>query len=61
MPRKEQLTITDQTGRLDKVLSSMMPDESRSQLKLAIDEQRYWSTVTLRSLNIQFRLVIRSK
>ncbi|GAX02021.1 RluA family pseudouridine synthase [Secundilactobacillus silagei] len=40
MPRKEQLTITDQTGRLDKVLSSMMPDESRSQLKLAIDEQR---------------------
>ncbi|MFC6254499.1 RluA family pseudouridine synthase [Secundilactobacillus hailunensis] len=40
MARKEQLTITDQTGRLDKVLSSMMPDESRSQLKQAIDEKR---------------------
>ncbi|GAX02806.1 ribosomal large subunit pseudouridine synthase D [Secundilactobacillus pentosiphilus] len=40
MPRKVQLEITDQTGRLDKVLSEMMPDESRSQLKLAIDEKR---------------------
>lgn len=40
MPRKVQLEITDQTGRLDKVLSEMMPDESRPQLKLAIDEKR---------------------
>lgn len=40
MSRKEQLEITDQTGRLDKVLSDMMPDESRSQLKQAIEEDR---------------------
>lgn len=40
MPRTEELTITDQSGRLDKVLSDMMPDESRSQLKQAIDEDR---------------------
>lgn len=40
MPRTVQLTITDQSGRLDKVLSDMMPDESRSQLKQAIDEDR---------------------
>lgn len=40
MPRTEELTITDQSGRLDKVLSDMMPDESRSQLKQAIEEDR---------------------
>ncbi|MTV81155.1 RluA family pseudouridine synthase [Secundilactobacillus folii] len=40
MAKKVQLEITDQTGRLDKVLSQMMPDESRSQIKLAIDEDR---------------------
>lgn len=40
MARKEQLEITEQTGRLDKVLSDMMPDESRSQLKQAIEEDR---------------------
>ncbi|GAW99636.1 RluA family pseudouridine synthase [Secundilactobacillus mixtipabuli] len=40
MSRKKQLEITDQTGRLDKVLSDMMPDESRSQLKQAIEEDR---------------------
>lgn len=40
MPRTVQLVITDQVGRLDKVVSDMMPDESRSQLKQAIDEER---------------------
>ncbi len=40
MPRTVQLVITDQVGRLDKVVSDMMPDESRSQLKQAIDDER---------------------
>lgn len=40
MPKKVQLEITDQSGRLDKVLSEMMPDESRSHLKQAIEEDR---------------------
>lgn len=40
MPEVHQYQITTQSGRLDKVLSELMPEQSRSQLKNAIDEQR---------------------
>ncbi|KRL76511.1 RluA family pseudouridine synthase [Secundilactobacillus paracollinoides] len=38
MSSQETFKITTETGRLDKVLSNLMADESRSQLKEAIDK-----------------------
>lgn len=38
MSSQETFKITTETGRLDKVLSDLMADESRSQLKEAIDK-----------------------
>lgn len=40
MPDHAHFEITDQSGRLDKVLTDLMPEKSRSQLKLAIEEDR---------------------
>ncbi len=39
MPETLTFTIKTETGRLDKVLSQLMPDESRSQIKQAIENQ----------------------
>lgn len=40
MAEKKQLTITDESGRLDKVLSQLLPDQSRNQLQQLIEEDQ---------------------
>lgn len=40
MAEKNQLTITDESGRLDKVLSQLLPDQSRNQLQQLIEEDQ---------------------